>query len=74
MTAKKWNTYSACAAIEGFDGLEHTEAELVECWQYLIDTNIVWSLQGWYGAVSTRSSMSHGNTKRCAASAHQQPC
>jgi len=26
-----------------------TEQEVVEAWQYLIDTGLCWSLQGWFG-------------------------
>lgn len=44
-----WTTYSACAAVEGFDGEEHDEDEILSAWQYLVDTGAVWSLQGAYG-------------------------
>jgi hypothetical protein len=42
-------TYDACAAIEGFDGEEHTEEEIIAAFQHLIDTGVVWKLQGFYG-------------------------
>lgn len=42
-------TYDACAIIEGFDGQEHTQAEVLAAWQHLIDTGDAWRLQGWYG-------------------------
>jgi len=42
-------TYDACAAIEGFDGEEHTEDEIIEAFQLLIDTGAAWTLQGFYG-------------------------
>lgn len=42
-------TYDACAVIEGFDGEEHTEDEILDAFQYLIDTGVVWQLQGFYG-------------------------
>lgn len=48
-TVIRWTPFSACAAIEGFDGEEHDEDELLSAWQYLIDTGIVWRLQGSYG-------------------------
>ena len=46
------DTYQACGIIEGFEPIPegvnedyaHTQA-----WQYLIDTGIVWQLQGIYG-------------------------
>ena len=41
--------YDACACVEGFDGLEHTEEEELAAWQVLIDTGACWKLQGWYG-------------------------
>lgn len=41
--------YDCCAIIEGFDGAEHTEEEVLEAWQHLIDTGVAWQLQGWYG-------------------------
>ncbi len=41
--------YDACAAIEGFDGKEHTEEEIIEAFQHLINTGAAWSLQGFYG-------------------------
>lgn len=45
----KWSMYSACAAIEGFDGEEHSEEEQIDAMQYLIDTGAAFSLQGFYG-------------------------
>lgn len=42
-------SYNACAAIEGFDGQEHTEDEIIEAFQYLIDCGDAWKLQGFYG-------------------------
>jgi hypothetical protein len=51
---RKWSDYDACAAVEGFDGEEHTEEELIEAWQSLINSGIVWNLQGWYGRTAKR--------------------
>ena len=45
----QWTPYSASAAVEGYDGLSHDEETIISAWQYLIDTGIVWRLQGWYG-------------------------
>lgn len=37
-----WTDYRAIAAIEGFDGEEHDEEELLEAWQHLINTGTAW--------------------------------
>ena len=42
-------TYDACAIIEGFDGEDHTEDDIIEAFQFLIDDGIIWRLQGFYG-------------------------
>ena len=49
-----WTPYSACAAIEGFDGEEHDQDDIVSAFQYLIDTGLVWQLQGFYGRTAKR--------------------
>jgi hypothetical protein len=41
------DTFIAISIIEGIEDAE--EFEIIEAWQYLIDTGVVWSLQGWYG-------------------------
>ena len=49
------NAYIACGIIEGFiesenDPLIKSPAEdYIEAWQYLLDTDLCWQLQGWYG-------------------------
>ena len=43
------NTYTACSIVGGFSGEDHTEKDHITAWQYLIDTGICWTLQGWYG-------------------------
>lgn len=48
-----WTPYSAAAAVEGFDGEEHDQEEIVSAWQYLIDTGAAWSLHGWYGRTAS---------------------
>ena len=49
----EWDNYTACACVEGFDGLEHDENEIISAWQHLINTGACWSLQGWYGRVAS---------------------
>lgn len=44
------DSFTACSIAEGFCGGENaTEEERIEAWQYLIDTGLCWTLQGWYG-------------------------
>ena len=31
-----------------------SEEEYIEAWQYLIDTGLAWSLQGWFGRTAMR--------------------
>ena len=41
--------YDCCAIIEGFDGEDHDEEEIFAAFQQLINTGVVWQLQGFYG-------------------------
>ena len=41
------NTLDAVMTIETGENVD--EDTMREAWQYLIDTGIVWQLQGWYG-------------------------
>mgnify|MGYP006254516511 CR=1 FL=1 len=49
------DTYTACGIVEGFvdipEGVDEEHAH-VQAWQYLIDTGIVWNLQGRYGRIA----------------------
>ena len=53
MTAKQLSTYDCCAIVEGFDGEEHDEEEILAAWQRLIDTGFAFQLQGWYGRTAS---------------------
>ena len=42
-------------AIEICEGLVAADNdEQIQAWQHLIDTALVWQLQGWYGRTATR--------------------
>jgi hypothetical protein len=42
-------TFKACSIIEDFDGRNPSREEVIEAFQSLIDTKVVWTLQGFYG-------------------------
>lgn len=48
-TKLKLDNFTACAIAEGFDADEHTQDEVHDAWQYLVDTGLAFQLQGWYG-------------------------
>jgi len=50
------DNYRAVALAEGFE--EGTEEEVQEAWQYLVNTGLIWQLQGWFGR--TAASMIEG--------------
>ena len=39
--------YKAVGLAEGF--IEGTEEEVINAWQYLVDTGLAWNLQGFFG-------------------------
>ena len=47
------DSYTATGIAEG--SIESSdEAEIIEAWQYLIDTGLAWRLQGWFGRTAQR--------------------
>ena len=42
------DSYTATGLAEGFIEAE-SEEEIIEAWQYLHDTGIAYTLQGWFG-------------------------
>jgi len=49
-TDKEITPYLACAIAEGFcEGEGASETQQIEAWQYLHDSKLAYSLQGWYG-------------------------
>jgi hypothetical protein len=45
------SSYDAVGLAEGF--VEGTEEEVVEAWQYLVNTGLAWQLQGWFGRTAS---------------------
>ena len=45
--------YEAVGLAEGF--IEGTEEEVINAWQYLLDSGMVWTLQGWFGRAAKTS-------------------
>ena len=39
--------YEAVGLAEGF--IEGTEEEVINAWEYLVDSGMAWTLQGWFG-------------------------
>lgn len=49
-TKTQMTPYLASAIAEGFcEGENATREQQIEAWQYLHDTGLAYSLQGWYG-------------------------
>lgn len=45
----KMDNYTAVAIAEGFYGDDFTPEDETRAWQYLHDTRLGYSLQGWFG-------------------------
>ena len=46
------NTFDAVGIAESFIAAESQE-QVIEAWQYLIDTGLAWKLQGWFGRTAS---------------------
>jgi len=46
------NNYQAVGLAEGFIEAE-SEEQVIEAWQYLVNTGLAWTLQGWFGRTAT---------------------
>jgi len=42
------DSYNAVGIAEGFIEAD-SEEQVLEAWQYLVDTGMAWKLQGWFG-------------------------
>ena len=47
------DNYTAIGLAEGFIEAENEQQE-IDAWQHLVDTGIVWKLQGWFGRNAKR--------------------
>ena len=47
------NNFTATGLAEGFIEAE-SEEQVIKAWQHLVDTGLVWSLQGWFGRTATQ--------------------
>lgn len=46
---KHMDSYTAVAIAENWAGNHYSHAEYVAAWQFLHDTGLAYSLQGWFG-------------------------
>lgn len=47
------NSFNAVGIAEGFIEAE-SEEQVIEAWQYLIDSGLAWKLQGWFGRTANQ--------------------
>jgi hypothetical protein len=59
----KLNDYLAVGIAEGFEESDASDERKLEAWQYLVNTGICWSLQGWFGRTA-QSLINQGLIKR----------
>lgn len=64
------DTYLAVSIIEGFSGEDHSEEQIIEAWQSLIDSGLAWRLQGFYG----RTAQHLINEGICVEKSYSQAC
>ncbi len=49
---EKMDSFTAVGLAEGFIEAEN-EQQIIDAWQYLVDTGMAWQLQGWFGRTAT---------------------
>jgi len=50
---QKMDSYTAVGLAEGFIEAD-SEDEVIEAWQYLVNTGLAWQLQGFFGRTAER--------------------
>jgi hypothetical protein len=66
------DTYTAVGIAEGFVEAG-SEEQVIEAWQYLIDTGLAWQLQGWFGRTAAHligEGICTDNTRAAQAAIH----
>ena len=50
---QQMDSFTAVGIAEGFIEADN-EQQIIDAWQHLLDTGMVWQLQGWFGRTATR--------------------